>query len=74
MIQTELKPVVLMLSNLLYKIELDGKTKKLLYKTFASNKEMLKGLGINKQIFSEEVMDIVDDALSYSCSSSKQAT
>ena len=70
--QEQLKPLILMLANLLYKIELNNKSKKLLYDNFRNNKKMIKETGINKKLFTIKVMDLVEDFLSYSYLTSKQ--
>ena len=59
------KPLIISLCNLLYKIGLDDKDKKLLFKTFRKNKKMLAALNIKKKEFSTDIMDAVEEALSY---------
>lgn len=59
------KPLIISLCNLLYKICLDDKDKKLLFKTFRKNKKMLAAMNIKKKEFSMDIMDAVEEALSY---------
>lgn len=59
------KPLIISLCNLLYKIGLDDKDKKLLFKTFRKNKKMLAAMNIKKKEFSTDIMDAVEEALSY---------
>ena len=49
-----------------YKIDIDDKDKKLLYKTFKSNKKMLRALNVKKKEFKIEIFDAVEEALSHS--------
>ena len=59
------KPLIILLTNLLYKIDLDDKDKKLLYMTFKKNKKMLKALNLKKKEFSMKILETVDEALQY---------
>lgn len=59
------KSLIVSLSNLLYKIKLDDKDRKLLFKSFRKNKKMLSSLDMKKSDFSMEIMDAVDEALTY---------
>lgn len=59
------KALIILLSNLLYKITLAEKDTKLLFKSFRKNKKMLSSLNIKKNDFSIEIMDAVKDALEY---------
>lgn len=59
------KPMIISFANLLYKIDLDDKDKKLLYKAFKKNKKLLKTMDIKKKDFSIEIIDAVEEALSY---------
>jgi hypothetical protein len=61
----KLENVIISFSNLFYKIELDDKDKKILYKTFKKNKKMLESLELKKKQFTIEIMDVVEDALKY---------
>ena len=58
----EYKNIIIAFANLLYEIPLDEKAKKLLWKTFKSNKKMLKALGITKKELSYAVMEAVYEA------------
>lgn len=60
------KPLIISFANLLFKVDLDEKDKKLFYKAFKKNKKMLKALNIKKKDFSIEIIDAVEEALSYS--------
>lgn len=62
---SDYKPLIISLCNLLYKIGLDDKDKKLLFKTFRKNKKMLAALNIKKKEFTTDIMDTVEEALSY---------
>lgn len=64
----DFKQLIIFFANLLYRIHLDEKDKKLLYKTFKKNKKMLESLNVNKKEFSNEIMNIALDALEYSYS------
>ena len=59
------KKLIISLSNLLYKIELSDKDKKLLLKAFRKNKKLLLSLAMKKKDFTIEIMDTVEDALAY---------
>lgn len=59
------KPLIISLANLLYKIDLDDKDKKLLHKTFKKNKKMLKALNLKKKDFSMKIIETVVEALQY---------
>ena len=52
-------------SELLYKIELNERDKKLLWKSLRKNKKMLKSLGVSKKDFGIEIIDAVIEALNY---------
>lgn len=62
----DFKPLIISLSNLLYKIDLDDKDKKLLFKTFRKNKKMLSALEIKKKDFTLDIINAVEEVLSYS--------
>ena len=70
----ELRPLVLVLTNLLYKVNLDRSSKHLLYKVFCGNKNFLEEMGIDKKLFTENIMDVVEDALFYSYSADGQSS
>ena len=57
------KSLIISLSNLLYKIELDDKDKKLLFKTFRKNKKMLSAMNIKKKEFIEDIIVAAEEAL-----------
>lgn len=59
------KDLVISLTNMLYKIELDEETKILLWKSLRKNKDMLKAKGISKKEFDIGTMDIVFEALEF---------
>ena len=60
----EYKDTIIAFSNLLFSIPLDEKDKKLLWKTFKSNKKMLEALNLNKKDFTYSVMEAVYEATS----------
>ena len=62
----DFKPMIISFANFLYKIDIDDKDKKLLYKTFKSNKKMLRALNVKKKEFKIEIFDAVEEALSHS--------
>lgn len=57
------KPMIITLCNLLYKITLDDKDKKLLTKSLRKNKEFLKSIGMVKKEFSLDDITLVENAL-----------
>lgn len=57
------KDLIIFLSNLLYKIDLDDKGKKLLLKSFKKNKEFLSSMKVSKKEFDISIFDIVCDGL-----------
>lgn len=57
------KDLIIALSNLLYKIKLDDKDKKLLWKSFKKNKKFLSSMNISKKEFDDIIFDIVCEAL-----------
>lgn len=59
------RTLIISLANLLYKIDLDNKDKKLLFKTFKKNKKMLSSLGLKKKEFTIDIMDAVVEALAF---------
>ena len=54
-----------MLTNLLYKIELDDKEKIVLWKSLRKNKQILDSMKISSKIFNDEILDIVFEALKF---------
>ena len=61
----KLAEVIIFLSNLLYKIDLDEKEKKVFWKAICSNEELLKSMNLEKRDFKQSVMDQVEQALTY---------
>jgi len=59
------KNLIIYLSNLLYKIELNNDEKKILYKSFKNNKEFLKSFNYNKKDFNFETFELVFEGLNY---------
>lgn len=66
MLCNDFKPLIISLSNFLYKIDLDDKDKKLLFKAFRKNKKKLSALEIKKKAFTLDIINAVEEALSYS--------
>lgn len=66
MLCNDFKSLIISLSNLLYKIDLNDKDKKILFKTFRKNKKMLSALEIKKKDFTLDIINAVEEALSYS--------
>ena len=62
---SEFKLLIVSLANFLYKIELNERDKKLLWKSLRKNKKMLKSLGVSKKDFGIEIIDAVIEALNY---------
>lgn len=59
------KDLIISLANFLYKIELNDKDKKLLWKSLRKNKKLLKSMNESKKEFDFELMEVVFDALKY---------
>ena len=57
--------VVVSLANLLYKIDLDSKDRKVLWKTLRKNKNMLKAFDMKKKDFDYSFFEITSMALEY---------
>lgn len=57
--------LIISLSNLLYKINLDEKDKKLLWKSFKGNKKFLSSIEMSKRNFQFTIMETVGKALRY---------
>ena len=57
------KDLIIALSNLLYKIKLEEKDKKLLWKSFRNNKDFLSPMQIPKGKFGYDVMEMVCEVL-----------
>lgn len=66
MLCDDFKSLIISLSNLLYKIDLNDEDKKILFKTFRKNKKMLSALEIKKKDFTFDIINAVEEALSYS--------
>ena len=62
---TEHKDFIVSLANLLYKIELYDRDKKLLWKSLRNNKKMLKSMDISKKEFDLEIMNAIMEALNF---------
>lgn len=56
---------IISLANMLYKIILDDKRKKLLWKSFRNNKDLLDSMGISKEEFNIDFMNTVFEALDF---------
>lgn len=61
----EYKEFIVSLANLLYKIDLDDRDQKLLWKSLRKNKKMLKSMDISKKEFDIDIMNATIDALKY---------
>ena len=59
------KELIVSLANLLYKIELNERDKKLFWKTLRRNKKMLKSMDVSKKEFDMSIFDAVYEALNY---------
>lgn len=59
------KDFIVSLANLLYKIDLDARDKKLLWKSLRKNKKMLKSMNISKKEFDIDLMNAIVEALNY---------
>ncbi len=62
---TDHKNMIISLSNLLYKIKLDEKDKKVLCKSLKKNKEFLMSIDMSKKEFSVEDLNMVEKALNH---------
>ncbi|HQK35526.1 MAG TPA: hypothetical protein PK074_12455 [Spirochaetales bacterium] len=63
------KTLIISLANFLYKIDLNDRDKKLLWKSLIKNKKMLKSMNVSKKEFGISVIDAVLEALNYQYSS-----
>lgn len=61
----EHKKLIIFLANFLFKIDLNDRDKKLLWKSLKKNKKMLKSMEVAKKEFSESIMDSVMIALEH---------
>lgn len=59
------KNLIIGLSNLLYKIELNDKDKKILWKSFKKNKKLLESMNMKKKDFEFSVIETVYEALKF---------
>ena len=57
------KSLIISLANFLYKIDLNDRDKKLLWKSLRKNKNLLKSMDVSKKEFSIELVDAVIEAL-----------
>lgn len=62
---TEHRDFIVSLANLLYKIELYDRDKKLLWKSLRNNKKMLKSMDISKKEFDLDIMNAIMEALNF---------
>ena len=62
---TEHKDFIVSLANLLYKIELYDRDKKLLWKSLRNNKKMLKSMDISKKEFDLDIMNAIMEPLNF---------
>ena len=61
----ERKDLIIAFANLLYKVIVDSKDRKLLWKTFRENKKFLKFVDITKKEFDSSIIDMSVEALKY---------
>lgn len=61
----ERKDLIIAFANLLYKVIVDSKDRKLLWKTFRKNKKFLKSVDITKKEFDSSIIDMSVEALMY---------
>ena len=59
------KDLIISLANFLYKIDLNERDKKLLWKSLRKNKKMLKSMDVSKKDFDMSIFDAVYEALDY---------
>lgn len=57
--------LIISLANLLYKIDMDTKDKKLIWKSLKKNKEFLKSVNMSEQNLKYSIMEVTFDALQY---------
>lgn len=60
----EHKDIIISLANFLYKIEMNDRDKKLLWKSLRKNRKLLKSMNVSKKGFKIDVVDAVLEALS----------
>lgn len=68
------KTLIISLSNFLYKINLNDRDKKLLWKSLRKNKEMLKSMNVTKREFRISIINAVCEALNYKYFSNNATT
>ena len=56
---------IVFLANFLYKIDLDSKDRKVLWKSLKNNKNLLESLGIEKKGFNLSLLELVNEVLEY---------
>lgn len=61
----EHKDFIVSLANLLYKIELYDRDKKLLWKSLRNNKKMIKSMDISRKEFDLDIMNAIMEALNF---------
>lgn len=62
-LDTKQKQLITYLANLLYKIDMDDKDKRLLWKSFKGNKKFLTSIEMTKKEFEFSIIEMVSDAL-----------
>ena len=70
----EYKDFIVSMANLLYKIELNDRDKKILWKSLRKNKKMLKSMDISKKEFDLDIMNAILEALIFKYSKKADAT
>ncbi len=70
----EYKDYIVSMANLLYKIELNDRDKKILWKSLRKNKKMLKSMDISKKEFDLDIMNAILEALIFKYSKNADAT
>lgn len=63
--QKKYKNVIISLANLLYKIKLDEKDKKIILKSYVKNEKFLHSMGINAKELNIELLNMVVSSLNY---------
>jgi hypothetical protein len=61
----EHKTLIVSLANFLYKIYLNDRDKKLLWKSLRDNKKMLQSINVSKREFGIDIIDAALEALNY---------
>ena len=69
---SECRLLIVSLANLLYKIKLNERDRKLLWKSLRNNKKMLKSLEVSKKKFGAEIIDVAVDALKFKYANSPE--